>query len=322
MARPASAAVAGAHAAPGPAKMLLAAAAALFALDTAAPETFAAIAPSAALVAIVLVGLPHGTLDIKVIQDAHRLGARETIAVLGLYVGLALLTGLVWWVSPLLALAMFLAIGAWHFAEDWTLDGPAPLSLFVPLAMFSAGATSHAADYDAIFSALVRSGDGAFLTLALQTIAPVAHGGAAVAAWVLWRSGDGWRAAAALVSVAGMWAFGPLVGFGLFFAAYHSPIHLGEALGAVRGRPLRLAAEGGATFAASVAGIWLLAALIGDAPGLSGPGAGVFIALSMLTVPHMLVPVVVSEARRRRIALACRLRPGPGAPAPPGPRCR
>lgn len=273
-----------------------------------APPLFAAYGLPVALAAIVVAGLPHGTLDIKAIKDSQGLGPRGTLAMLGLYVVLAAAMGLLWVVAPGLALLAFLAIGAVHFADDWAVDGVPGLAAAVPLALFSAGAIRDRAPYDAIFGALARDHGGAAVTDLLIMISPVAHAAALAAgfAWVV--HGEAGRALAAAICIGAMWSFTPVIGFAIYFVAYHSPIHVREVFGIVRGSRVRLGAEAMTTFAISTAAIVVLGDSLAASDGFSGIGSSVFIVLSVLTVPHMLVPPLVARAlaTRRRASQARR----------------
>lgn len=263
-----------------------------------APGAFATHAPTLALIAIVAVGLPHGALDISAVRAASNLGRRATMSVLALYIGLAVLTGALWLAAPAVALAAFIALATYHFAHDFPADAPAPLSLAVPLALFSAGAMRDGTAYDAIFVAIAGA-DAVIVTDALRAFAPVAHGGAIVALWLMFAAGARWSALAAAVSIGAMWTFPPVVGFALYFAAYHSPLHLADVTEAIRA-DRRRAVEAAVTFAAAVVLVFAIAALHGGSAAFSAFGSGVFIALSMLTVPHLLVPRLVSSWCRQQ----------------------
>lgn len=309
----------GGHAAtPGILVLPLGAFCAALAARTLLPGEFDAHAIPVALALIVVAGLPHGTLDIGAVRESQRLGRRATLAALGLYLVLAAAMAALWLAAPVAALGVFLVLSALQFSEDWQIDGPSLASLAIPVALFSAGALRDREAYDAIFTALTRGEAGTLATDWLVAIGPLAQAGGAVAIAALAYRRRPDLAAAACLAIAGMWLFEPVIGFALYFAAYHSPMHLRELAGGLRGGWRRHAAEGGTTFALALLMIALASGALGEALGGALGGergfpawvAGVFITLSVLTVPHMLVPRAV-----RLVVGARARRPAPGRPA-------
>ena len=64
---------------------------------------------------LLLVGLPHGAID-----HLHQFPGKKWSQLLpyfGLYIGLGIVVLFFWWISPLLALLLFLAYSAWHFGQ-------------------------------------------------------------------------------------------------------------------------------------------------------------------------------------------------------------
>lgn len=67
------------------------------------------------LIAIVLLGVPHGAADLWVSQKLHPKG--NLVFVFGLYVLAAGLFMLGWWFWPHAVFLLFLLVSGWHFAE-------------------------------------------------------------------------------------------------------------------------------------------------------------------------------------------------------------
>ena len=61
---------------------------------------------------MLLIGIPHGALDHKVFQQPI-----YSIPFLTSYIGLMILVGIGWFISPLFSLLLFLVGSAWHFGE-------------------------------------------------------------------------------------------------------------------------------------------------------------------------------------------------------------
>lgn len=280
---------------------------AALAADAVAPALFQNFATPVALAAIVVVGLPHGTLDVRAIRASQRLGNRATLIVLALYLALGGAMAVVWWLSPVAALIAFLIVSTIHFAEDWHTDGAAPgrssregsstgrllsaaAAVVIPLAIFSAGALRDRAAYDTIFTVLTRTAEGTLATDALLAIGPAAQ---LAALLVIARLASGPRrdlAGAAALSIVAMWLFEPVVGFAIYFAAYHSPIHLRELATVVGGSGRHRVVEAGTTFTLAVLLTLALAGAFEGASGFPSYGSAVFVTLSILTVPHMIAP--------------------------------
>jgi Brp/Blh family beta-carotene 15,15'-monooxygenase len=71
---------------------------------------------------ILLAGLPHGAFDYHIMSARYE-GSALAFA-LAVYVGLAGITVLLWWLMPLWFLSSFLAYSAYHFGDsDWPDQG-------------------------------------------------------------------------------------------------------------------------------------------------------------------------------------------------------
>ena len=264
--------------------------------------------PAATIVAcaaMLLFGLPHGTLDLEVLKTQLRAGSPRMAAVLLLYLVLAGGTYLLWQAAPVAALALFLVTAVVHFAEDWNDAGSAFFAQGLSVALLSAPALLHLADMKSLFVALSGRPEGAVLGDVMLLLAPVSLAVAAVALLAFWQTGRRDRAGVGIAVLVGMVLLPPAVGFASFFCLYHSPRHFRAALAGLsvdqfrrRWRyvvPLTLAAFGIAA--------WLF---VGEARGgISAQAvAASFMTLSILTVPHMLVPEIVglfpSQPRRVR----------------------
>ena len=279
---------------PGPTTFLLAAALALLAGVQAAGTSLTGAATSmAACAAILVLGLPHGALDWELLREAAGRSRAQLARALLLYVAIAAAMLVGWLASSVLALALFLLAAIVHFAEDWSEDGrgrPSFPALAMGTALLAAPALTHRVEVRALFASLARTPRAEALADLLALAAPIALllGVATLAR--LWRGGARDAALAGACSLAALLILPPLVGFALFFCLCHSPLHLRAALAERRdGRAL-----------ASVA--WLTLAGLGVCAGVYAVFAGgavsarladaSFITLSVLTAPHMLVPLI------------------------------
>lgn len=257
-----------------------------------------AAATTAGCFALLLVGLPHGTLDLELIKRERGAG-RTPLPVLMLYLGLAAAMYALWRVAPVAALVAFLLTAAVHFAEDWRETGEPFLAQGTAVALLSAPALVHRAELAALFTALSGDGRAAVLADVLLIVAPVGLVVAAVAAQALWTTGRRPQAAVTAATLAAMTLLPPVIGFALFFCVHHSPRHLGGAWDdltrAGPGRYLPVAAG------LTVAALGVAAALFAletRADFSARVVAASFMTLSILTVPHMAVPAILSRRKR------------------------
>ncbi len=247
----------------------------------------------AAAGAILLFGLPHGTFDIELLRR-DRLTGVHLVPLLALYVGCAVAMYLLWQVAPVAALLLFILIATWHFAEDWREAGSKLLATGIAAATLTAPVILHRTETSATFEAVAGTADVAVVVLLLGLAAPVALIVALIAAASLYRDGHRERAVAAAATLAAMILLPPVIGFALFFCLFHSPRHFGAALSSLGWRrpaqwlpvvvPLTLAAGG------------ITALLYRFGPPLDTPSrltASAFLVLSILTVPHMAVPLML-----------------------------
>lgn len=239
---------------------------------------------------ILLLGVPHGALDIVFVRQLVRLqSAAEWILFTVTYLAAAASVVVLWWLAPGSFLMMFLLISAFHFSGDPEGETPAAFRtlyggaiLFCPLAL-------HAAEVTQLFAALAG-------VPAAQTIV----GALKWAAWP-WVAAIGVAAIAGakrnavrsieLLSITALLSFAPpLIGFAIFFCAMHSARHVlrtRDYSGAGTLRPLlRIAAW---PMLATVTGVAIGWWMSDGKPLDTRLTQLLFVGLAALTVPHMIV---------------------------------
>ncbi|WP_375401803.1 Brp/Blh family beta-carotene 15,15'-dioxygenase [uncultured Sphingomonas sp.] len=246
--------------------------------------------------ALLLVGLPHGTLDLELIKRER--GRVSMPVLLLLYLGFAAAMYALWRVAPLAALIAFLLTAALHFAEDWREVDQSFLAQGAAVALLTAPALAHRSELAALFVALSgveRAGSIADMMLMISPIG-LAVGG--VATLRLWTTGRRPQAAVTAATLAAMTALPPVTGFALFFCVHHSPRHLREAWGDLaRAGPRRYSPIVGALTLAALGIAAGLFALETRADLAARVVAASFMTLSILTVPHMAAPAILSRWR-------------------------
>ena len=239
---------------------------------------------------VVVFGLPHGALDPWLAKQAGLARtAREVVVFNAGYLAVAALVVLIWMWLPVISLAVFLAISAWHFSGDWASDlsrvprvAAGLLLLLLPIGL-------HTENVAMLFAHLSGAG-GAQLAHALALSVWFLTGGIGILVALALRQRR-WQAALEFVSLLVL-AFiaEPLVYFALYFCALHSLRHLAglfrEAPSIERPSLWRMTVV--YTVATVVlAGVlwWLWSDLPSDTLILKL----VFIGLAAVTVPHMML---------------------------------
>lgn len=242
-------------------------------------------------------GLPHGALDLAVLR---READQRTALVVTLYLGLAAVMFATWQVAPTLALALFLAMAIAHFAEDWS-DAEHPFfAVGIAVALISAPALMHHQALAELFIMLAGEPGAAGLADTLLLVAPVAAACALLAMLLLWNAGSRASACNAGCALLAMILLPPITGFAIYFCLIHSPSHFRAGLRRLApsngvAKPTIVATLGGMAIAV-VAFVFLPTA----APS-SRLFAASFMTLSILTLPHMAVPLIL-----RRLGFSAR----------------
>ena len=240
---------------------------------------------------LLVVGLPHGALDIATIRRA---APSAQFKIITAYLGAASAMLAVWWASPLVGLAVFYTVSVAHFADDWDPQSQPFFSYAISLALLSAPTFFHADDLRGLFVALTNDLRAAVLVDLLIIAAPVA---VAVALVGLAQLGSGRRSAEGFCALAAMLILPPVIGFAVFFCLFHSPRHFREGWSSLGpnvqlGTAVQIAAVTFAGFG--------IAASIYAVNAFRGAPAGLFEAsmmtLSVLTVPHMLLATILARA--------------------------
>jgi beta-carotene 15,15'-dioxygenase len=255
---------------------------------------------------ILLAGIPHGTLDIEI--AATRFGqstVRGKLAITTAYVGGAATMALCWWTTPVTALIFFLVISILHFGADWREDIDPFLGAMIGWAIISLPALSHSSEVASIFALLTHDQDeGAVTALLACTAAPAVMGSLVFLASAMAR-----RDFSAVVHVTCCLTTAlflpPLIAFALYFCVLHSPRHLIDALSdAGEITSFKKTMIAGAVFALSAGlGVLLYTRIDVSALDLGVIRTG-FILLSILTVPHFGLELMIARSRQRSPAVS------------------
>ena len=256
--------------------------------------------------AVVVFGLPHGALDLALVQGASRGSWTALAAAIAIYLVISAAILATWITAPVVALSGFLAIAVIHFGLGDTEDlhGPQRAVEVIARGGFAgiAPLVFHPQTTRDLFGLLVGNASIANLDAALAVMTTPA-------AWlwiacliiaVVWRAlqrAAGWFPAIAelLLTTAVFAAFHPLAAFLLYFCFVHSVRHIAD-LGAARfpdsaprARRWLLIESLPFTIATLLLGAIGWFAVAGSVTFDEAMIRTIFWGLSALTVPHMIL---------------------------------
>lgn len=240
------------------------------------------------VVLVALLGLPHGALDLEIARAAGLWSdAAQLLRFGGVYVALVAMMILVWVLAPGLALVVFLGMSAWHFSGDWRQHLGAPVRLAVGGYLLALPALFHFSEVAHLFGLLAPEPTAWLVAEGLRWLAVVCVPPAVLAA----ISAHHLRSSLEIVFLGiAAAALSPLVYFAVYFCFLHSPRHLNEAASEIR---LGTGRELIRCVLPVVVPTWLGAAGAAAVLPASLPSTiavqVVFVGLSALTVPHMLL---------------------------------
>lgn len=257
--------------------------------------------------ALLVFGLPHGAFDLALLRATGKSNSRavSSIATISLYLGCAAAMYLIWCIGPVFALVSFLVLSVVHFAEDWEACGSRFIAVGIAAAILSAPSFRHGDDLRTLFVSLTGNAGAAVVADVMLLVAPTYAAVALVGLGLLWRNGQAAWAVGLASSLAAMLWLPPVIGFALFFCLVHSPRQF-------RDHADRLGLSGfkqwgGEVVPLSLGGLGValvVFALNSTVSFVPNVVATSFMTLSILTVPHMIVPMIIGLRTPSRLAHA------------------
>ncbi len=248
--------------------------------------------------AILLAGVPHGSLDIEILaRHLGRAGALAKTKLTIAYATCALLMTLVWLYAPPLALVAFLIISILHFGLDWRDNAEPFLGMTVGWALVALPALSHPQDVTAIFNTLVGVEYGATLC-ALLACSSVPAALVTIAFCHDAYSRGNHKSAVHVASCLFAAVFlPPLASFALFFCGLHSPRHFADAV--AQSGPISHIKKGAIIIAVVSLSLGIAVWIFTQSQTLTMSDSAVratFILLSILTLPHFILEQILARS--------------------------
>ena len=260
---------------------------------------------TAGAIAVMLIGgLPHGACDMALAATAWHTDRRMMVPIVMAYLGVAGLMTVLWWLAPVAALLLFLALAGLHFGEDWAMLPPGLLRIMAGLAVIAAAALGAPHAVSALFTAMTGSSLATPIADWAAAMAPMTLLVTLVGLILAWQAGHrGWVLAQG-VSYACLLTLPPLIGFGVFFVGLHAPLHWRQVIRTLP--PLRhgAALQQGAGLTVLVLTVWL-GALWGRGLMVAAPtawimvGGDAFRLLSIVAAPHLALSLAIARRMNR-----------------------
>lgn len=260
------------------------------------------------LASVVLVGIPHGAIDHVMAEKIYGLDGswRGRVLFYGMYFGLMIIVGGLWLLQPVLGLLFFFAISIYHFGqadmEDFLTHGSSGFIWYVTRGLFIIGLivfSDTSVSYPIMATAV--NTDTAMLTnllpddVVMLSFITIIYGSVFMYAWLTKRLEKAMRFLLDSLLLTALFLFtGPIIGFAVYFALWHSAGHVFEMQRYLheQNEPMSLFQfyKSAAPFTlVSLAGLALLAA-VNHAFGMEEQFiALMFILISVLTLPHMVI---------------------------------
>ena len=260
---------------------------------------------TATAIAVMLIGgLPHGACDMALAATAWRTGRRLMAALVTAYIGVAAAMAMLWWLAPVLALLVFLALAALHFGEDWAMLPAGLLRLMAGLAVIATAALGAPQAVAALFTAMTASPLGTPIAAWAAAMAPMTLLVTLVGLILAWQAGHRAWVMAQTMSYACLLTLPPLIGFCVFFVGLHAPLHWRQVVRALPPMRHGAAKHQGAGLTVLVLAIWL-GALWGKGLLMARPatlllvGGDAFCLLSIVAAPHLALSLALERHVRR-----------------------
>ncbi len=240
------------------------------------------------------IGIMHGALDHHVAfrYFGMRTDTEGWVKFLGGYLGVMVLYGIFWYVMPVLALLVFMAMSVWHFGQSDMHGfrirlGENVLNITRSVAVLGVMFGLHVGEVQQILDTVIN------LQVSAEAGYVAAAGSLMVHLVALFRYKPKPLTLALLDTVwlAVVSAFLPLLlAFAVYFALWHSANHLSELRGYLRYERWSLLVKNGLPF--TVVALAIIAAFVFLLPHGGNPMEWVlflFVAISLMTMPHMLL---------------------------------
>ena len=177
------------------------------------------------LVFVVLLGVPHGSLDVLFASQTYELkNMSHWLKFIAYYMAAALAVILVWWLVPNTFFIVFLILSALHFSDDLNLSDFAVLKLSYGTAIISFPSLLFSHELINLYAMIIQIDTATSIVKASQFISMPA--GIVMAFYLLNQKIDVRNKLELLCTCALFLLLNPILAFGVYFCVMHSARHL------------------------------------------------------------------------------------------------
>jgi len=272
------------------------------------PDSSGSLALWAVLASVFLIGIPHGAIDHVMAAELYGLNQSwlDHLKFYGSYLFIMMAVGLLWYLAPVGGMILFLAISIYHFGQADMEEFAAARSgstiwylargcMIIGLIIFSDPAATYPIMAEAMsinldhFAGLMPDSQTAVAGIIGVYVLIVAAG------MIAGKFDNPLQLTAdSILLILVLMVTGPLIGFALYFALWHSAGHINEMRDFFKTRGKNLTVPGFYKKAlpftvVSIVGLAFLAG-VNHAFGLDEQFLSLmFILISVLTLPHMVI---------------------------------
>jgi Brp/Blh family beta-carotene 15,15'-monooxygenase len=177
------------------------------------------------LVFVVLLGVPHGSLDVLFASQTYELkNISLWLKFVAYYLTAALAVILVWWLVPNVFFIVFLILSALHFSDDLNLSDFAVLKLSYGTAIISFPSLLFSQELINLYAMIIETNTATNIVKASQFISMPA--GMVIAFYLVNQKIDVRTKLELLCTCALFLMLNPILAFGVYFCLMHSARHL------------------------------------------------------------------------------------------------
>lgn len=254
-----------------------------------------------------LVGLPHGAMDVAVARSLALTDSKvKLLLFLVIYTALALAHYALWWLYPFLGFLLFMGLTVYHFGQDW-LSAPWFRPPLFGLAFLVLPAVYHADALIFFFAFLIDKQDAVVF---VQLLTALGYPLLLLLILFIVRDGIGKenpeRLATAIIFIFSGLLLPPLLFLFLYFCFYHAPKHTAYLFRALRYPNVAALLKSLLPVMLATVALWLLLLWHRDAATslLSLESFSTLILLiACLTTPHMLLIAYFHAVAQKKMLL-------------------
>lgn len=177
------------------------------------------------LVFVVLLGVPHGSLDVLFASQTYELkNISLWLKFIAYYLAAALAVILVWWLVPNVFFIVFLILSALHFSDDLNLSDFAALKLSYGTAIISFPSLFFSHELINLYAMIIETNTATNIVKASQFISMPA--GMVIAFYLVNQKIDVRTKLELLCTCTLFLMLNPILAFGIYFCLMHSARHL------------------------------------------------------------------------------------------------